>query len=65
MDSNEKGCKDPPVPRRLVGQSHLPLGLYSTDTNPGSPLPTVRMASERRKIRAGTQTSFQFRSLPV
>ena len=63
--SNETGYKDPPVPRRLVGQGQVPPGLSSTDTEPSDTLQGPGMASERRKIRAGTQTNFQFRRLPV
>ena len=63
--SNETGYKDPPVPKRLVGQSQIPPNLSSTHTDLGSPLSRIGLASERRKIRAGTQTSFQFPRLPV
>ena len=65
ITSNEKGYKNPPVPRRLVGQSQIPPNLSSPHTNLGSCLSRIGLASERRKIRAGTQTSFQFRRLPV
>ena len=65
MASNEKGYKDPPVPRRLVCLSHVPPGLSPTNTNPSNPLTRIGLASERGKIRAGTQTSFQFCRLPV
>ena len=51
--------------RQLVGQSYVPLGLSSTDTNPSNPLSRIGLASERGKIRTGTQASFQFRRLPV
>ena len=64
MASNERGYKSPPVSRRLVGQSHIPPGLSSADTNPSIPLQGIGLAS-KREIRAGTQASFQFRRLPV
>ena len=65
MACNERGYKDPPVPRRLVGQSHLPPGLSSTDENSSVTLQGVGVAGKRGQIRAGTQTSFQLRRLPV
>ena len=65
MAGNEKGYKDPPVPRRLVGQSYLPPGLSSTNSNPSQPLSRAGLASKRGEIRTGTQTSFQFLRLPV
>ena len=65
MASNEKGYKDPPVPRRLVGQSYVPPGLSSRNTNPSIPLSRIGLASERGKIRAGAQANFQFCRLPV
>ena len=63
--SHETGYKDPPVPRRLVGQGQVPPGLSSTDTEPSNTLQGPGMASEPRKIRTGTKTNFQFRRLPV
>ena len=65
MACNETGYKDPPVPRRLVGQSHIPPGLSSTDERSGVTLQGVGVAGKRGQIRAGTQTSFQLRRLPV
>ena len=63
--SYETGYKDPPVPRRLVGQGQVPPGLSSTDTEPSNTLQGPGMVSEPRKIRAGTKTNLQFRRLPV
>ena len=65
MASHETGYKDPPVPRRLVGQGQVPPGLSSTDTEPSDTLQRPGMVSEPGKIRAGTETNFQFRRLPV
>ena len=65
MACNERRYKDPPVPRRLVGQSHLPPGLSSTDKKSGITLQGFGVAGKRGQIRAGTQTNFQFRRLPV
>ena len=63
--SNETGYKDPPVTRRLVGQSQIPPNLSPAHTDLGSALSRIGLASERRKVRAGTQTSFQFCRFPV
>ena len=52
-------------PGRLVGQSQIPPNLSPTYTDPSIPLSRVGLASEQRKIRTGTHTSFQFRRLPV
>ena len=63
--SHETGYKDPPVPRRLVGQGQVPPGLSSTDTESSNTLHGPGMVSEPRKIGTGTKTSFQLRRLPV
>ena len=65
MASLETGYKDPPVPRRLVGQSQIPPGLSPAHTRINDTLQRPGMAGKRRKIRAGTQADFQFRRLPV
>ena len=64
-DGHSKRYKDPPVPRRLVGESHIPPGLSSAYTGPSENVPTFRLAGEHRKVGAGTQASFQLRSLPI
>ena len=60
-----EGYKDPPVPRRLVGESLFPRNLSPTYTELGSSLPRSRLASEQGKVRAGPKTGFQLRRLPV
>ena len=60
-----KGYKDPPVPRRLVGQSQIPPGLSPANKDTNIPLSGVRLASKPGEIRAGPQTSIQFCRLPV
>ena len=60
-----EGYKDPPVPRRLVGESLFPRNLSPTYTELGSSLPKSRLASEQGKVRAGPKTGFQLRRLPV
>ena len=53
-----KGYKNPPVPRRLVGQIQIPPNLSPAYTNLGSSLSGVGLASEQRQIRIGAQTGF-------
>ena len=65
ISGNKKGYKNPPVPRRLVGQTQIPPNLSATHTNLGSSLSRIGLASERGKIRAGTQTGLQLCRLPV
>ena len=65
MANHETRYKNPPVPRRLVGQGQVPPGLSSTDTKPSHTLQGPGMASKSGKIRTGTKTNFQFRRLPV
>ena len=60
-----EGYKDPPVPRRLVGESLIPQNLFPTYTELGSSLPRSRLASEQGKVGAGSKTGFQLRRLPV
>ena len=56
-----KEYKDPPVPRRLVGQGQIPPAC----TDLGNSLSRARLVSEQRQIRTGTQTVFQLRQLSV
>ena len=64
-DGHSKRYKDPPIPRRLVGESHIPLGLSPTYTGPSENVPRFRLAGEHRKVGTGTKTSFQLRRLPI
>ena len=64
-DGHSERYKDPPIPRRLVGESHIPPGLSPTYTGPSKNVPTFRLAGECRKVGTGTQTSFQLRRLPI
>ena len=59
------GYKNLPVPRRLADQSQIPLNLSPAYTNRGSSLSGSGLASAQRQIRAGAQTGFQLRRLPV
>ena len=56
-DGYPQGYKNPPVPRRLVGEGQLPLNLPSTHPNSSQNVPGFRLASEHRKIGTGTKTN--------
>ena len=64
-DGHTQGYKDPPVPRRLVGESQIPAHLSPTHPNPGQNVPGPRLAGEFREIRTRTQTSIRLCRLPV
>ena len=64
-DGHSKRYKDPPIPRRLVGESHIPPGLSLAYTGPTENVPTFRLAGEHRKVGAGSQASFQLCRLPI
>ena len=57
--------KDPPVPRRLVGESRILPSLSPTHTRTSTVMPEVRLDSKLGKVRTGAQTSLQFRRLPI
>ena len=64
-DGHSKGYKDPPIPQRLVGESHIPPGLSPTYTSFSENVPGSRLDGELREVRAGTKASFQLCRLPV
>ena len=64
-DGHTQGYKNPPVPRRLVGESQISTPLSPTHPTPGQDVPGPRLAGESREIRTGTQTSIRLRRLPV
>ena len=59
------GYKNPPVPRRLAGESLYPPHLSPAYSNPGHTMSGTRVAGEQGKVRTGTQTGLQLRRLPV
>ena len=63
-DDHTQGYKDPPVPRRLVGESQIPPGLSLTHSRSSEDMPRTRLAGEFRKIRTGTKADFRFCRLP-
>ena len=62
---SSEGYKDPPVPRRLAGESLYPTHLSPAYSNPSHTVPGTRVAGEQGKIRTGSQTGLQLRRLPV
>ena len=60
-----EGYKDPPVPRRLAGESLYPQHLSPAYTVLSNPLSGTRVAGEQGKVRTGSKTSFQLHRLPV
>ena len=62
---SSEGYKDPPVPRRLAGESLYPRHLSPAYSNPSHTVPGTRVAGEQGKIRTGSQTGLQLRRLPV
>ena len=64
-DGHAQGYKNPPVPRRLVGERHILPHLSPTYRNPSQNLPGSRLAGERREVGTGAQAGLRFRRLPV
>ena len=64
-DGHTQGYKDPPVPRRLVGESQIPPGLSPAYSRSSKDMPGTRLASEFGKVRTGTQADLRFCRLPV
>ena len=64
-DGHTQEYKDPPVPRRLVGESHIPQGLSLAHSRFSENLSRSWLAGEFRKIRTGTKADLRFCRLPV
>ena len=64
-DGHTQGYKNPPVPRRLVGESHIPPGLSPTYTRSSSDMPGLRLAGKLGEIRAGTKASLRLCRLSI
>ena len=65
IDGRTQGYKNPPVPRRLVGEGEIPFNLLTTHTNPSRNVSETRLAGECRKVGAGTEASLQLCRLPI
>ena len=64
-DGHSQGYKDPPVPRRLVGEGHIPPGLSPTYSKSGKNTSKIRLAGEFGQVRAGSKADLRFCRLPV
>ena len=64
-DGFTEGYKNPPVPRRLVGESHMPPNLSPAYIDLGGSLSRTRLAGEQGEVRTGPKTGFQLCRLPV
>ena len=63
-DGRSQGYKNPPVPRRLVGESHIPPGLSPAYSGPSEDVQRTRLAGELGEIKTGAQANLQFCRLP-
>ena len=64
-DGHTQGYKNPPVPRQLVGESHIPPGLSPAHSRSSENMLRTRLAGEFRKVRTGTKADLRFCRLPV
>ena len=64
-NGSEQGYKDPPVPRRLVGQGQVPPYLSPTYPRSGGFVPSTRLGSEHGQIGIGSHANLRFRRLPI
>ena len=64
-DGHAQGYKDPPVPRRLVSESHIPPGLSPTYSKSSGNMLKIRLAGEFGQVRAGSKTDLRFCRIPV
>ena len=64
-DGQSQGYKNPPVPRRLVGESHIPPGLSPAYSESGENMSKIGLAGEFGKVRTGPKAGLRFCRLPV
>ena len=64
-DGHAQGYKDPPVPRRLIGEGQIPPGLSPAYSGTSENMPRTRLAGEFGKIRTGAKANLRFCRLPV
>ena len=64
-DCPTQGYKNPPVPRRLVGESNIPPGLSPTYQASSPDMSGSRLAGKFREIRVRTQASFRLCGLSI
>ena len=59
-DGHAPGYKDPPIPRRLVGEGQIPPGLSPTYSGSCRIMPKTWLAGEFGKVGTGAQADFDF-----
>ena len=64
-DGHTPGYKNPPVPRRLVGEGQNPPGLSPAYSDPSKIMSGTRLASELGKVGIGTKTNLRLCRLPI
>ena len=64
-DGHTQGYKDPPIPRRLVGEGQIPPGLSPAYSRSSENMPKIRLAGEFGQVGTGTQADLRFCRLPV
>ena len=64
-DGHTQGYKNPPVPRRLVGESHIPPGLSPAYSKISRNMSKIRLAGEFGQVGAGSKTGLRFCRIPV
>ena len=64
-DGHTQGYKNPPVPRRLVGEGQILSGLPPTHPSPSGHMPKFRLAGEFGQVGTGSQADLRFCRLPV
>ena len=60
-----QGYKNPPIPRRLVGESQIPPGLSPAYSRSSENMPKIRLAGEFGQVGTGTKADLRFCRLPV
>ena len=60
IDGHTTGYKDPPVPRRLVGEGQVPPGLSPAHSRSCGDMPKSWLAGEFGKVGTGTQADLRF-----
>ena len=64
-DGHTQGYKNPPVPRRLVGESQVPPNLSPAYPSSSDNVSRPRLVGECGEFRTGAQTSLRLCRLPV